>query len=210
MTCASCVNTIESFVGAQEGVHKVRVALLTEKAEVEFDEGGVKEAIETVGYEAEIIVQATDGTVNLVIQGLTCESDAAGIVDLLKQEAGVLDASINATTGMARVRAALSLVTTNKRTLLLHALIFLACVTVGGRSGTIRLRRPRGQGGDRFDRTGWSLHRPTCCTGYQHRVAAKEKRDQGLVDFPPHIAKKKHEPSPHPSQKKQKTGEERF
>ena len=189
MTCASCVNTIESFVGAQEGVHKVRVALLTEKAEVEFDEGvidegGVKEAIETVGYEAEIIVQATDGTVNLVIQGLTCESDAATIVDLLKQEAGVLDASINVTTGMARVRAALSLVTTNKRTLLLHALVFLAHVTGGG-SGTIRLQRPRGPRGARFYRTGWSLHGPTCCTGYQHRVAAKEKRDQGLVGFPP-------------------------
>jgi len=111
MTCASCVATIESFVGSQEGVHRVRVALLTEKAEVKFDESlideaGVKEAVETIGYEAEIIEEATDGTVKFVLQGITDEADATSIMQLLKQQPGVVDASVNATTGMAKASVA--------------------------------------------------------------------------------------------------------
>lgn len=37
MTCASCVATIEKYLGNQEGVVKVGVNLLTKRADVEFD-----------------------------------------------------------------------------------------------------------------------------------------------------------------------------
>ena len=60
MTCAACVNTIESYVKSQDGVEKVSVGLLAEKAEVYYkkskiNEEQIREAIEDVGYTAMIL-----------------------------------------------------------------------------------------------------------------------------------------------------------
>ena len=60
MTCAACVATIESYVGCQDGVVNVSVALLAERAEVVFkpDEISpeqIKDAIDDVGFEGEVL-----------------------------------------------------------------------------------------------------------------------------------------------------------
>lgn len=39
MTCASCVANIERNIKKVEGVHKILVALMAQKAEVQFDPG---------------------------------------------------------------------------------------------------------------------------------------------------------------------------
>ena len=56
MTCASCVNRIERFVGKVDGVDEVTVNLATEKATIRFDAtlttvGELKGAVHNAGYE---------------------------------------------------------------------------------------------------------------------------------------------------------------
>ena len=56
MTCASCVNRIERFLGRAEGVTQANVNLATERATVRFDPGvidraGIVATIEAAGYE---------------------------------------------------------------------------------------------------------------------------------------------------------------
>ncbi len=56
MTCASCVNRIERFLGRTEGVAEANVNLATERATVRFDPAlvdrtGIVAAIEAAGYE---------------------------------------------------------------------------------------------------------------------------------------------------------------
>jgi Cu+-exporting ATPase len=56
MTCASCVNRIERFLGRAEGVSQANVNLATERATVHFDPAvidrtGIVAAIEAAGYE---------------------------------------------------------------------------------------------------------------------------------------------------------------
>ncbi len=65
MTCASCVNTIENYVGNLEGVKSVSVNLTTEKAFIEFDPNviGVRdliEAVSDVGYKASLSSETVD------------------------------------------------------------------------------------------------------------------------------------------------------
>lgn len=65
MTCASCVNTIENYVGSLEGVKSVSVNLTTEKAFIEFDPDviGVRDLIEAVsdiGYQASLSSETVD------------------------------------------------------------------------------------------------------------------------------------------------------
>lgn len=55
MSCASCVNRIQTELSKLDGVHKAAVNLLTESATVEFDPtrigfGALKKSIEQVGY----------------------------------------------------------------------------------------------------------------------------------------------------------------
>lgn len=63
MTCASCVNTIESFLQTTPGVVKATVSLLAERAEVEYDPSqiddpeAIRTAIEDVGYTATTLTE---------------------------------------------------------------------------------------------------------------------------------------------------------
>jgi Cu+-exporting ATPase len=66
MTCASCVNRIERFLGKADGVQEASVNLATERATVRFDPGlidraGIVSTIESAGYEVRPEVIA-DGT----------------------------------------------------------------------------------------------------------------------------------------------------
>jgi len=108
MTCASCVSVIENYMGCQEGVGNVSVALLTEKAEVEYDPGKTDEetlrkAIEEVGYTAETMVVNRKGSVALIVEGMTCGSCVGRIESGLKGKRGVRSATVSSVTGTATV-----------------------------------------------------------------------------------------------------------
>ncbi|PRP88031.1 hypothetical protein PROFUN_04459 [Planoprotostelium fungivorum] len=110
MTCGACVATIENYVGCQDGVISVSVALLSEKAEVYYDyniteEEKVREAIEDVGFQAKILEQKqTKGdVVNLSIGGMTCASCVSIIENVVGSHTGVKEISVNLTTNSAKV-----------------------------------------------------------------------------------------------------------
>ena len=109
MTCAACVSIIESYLGSKEGIRNVTIALLTEKAEVTYQEGtisreAIRDAVNDVGYEAEILEEVVqEGAVSLIVEGMTCGSCAGSIENVLKQHPGVITASVNHVTNLAKV-----------------------------------------------------------------------------------------------------------
>ena len=109
MTCASCVATIENYVGGQEGIKDITIALLTEKAEVTYDAGettqeAVREAISGLGFEAEIIeVSVGEGKVTLIVEGMTCSSCSGSIENVLQGTPGILSATVSHVTNQAKV-----------------------------------------------------------------------------------------------------------
>ncbi|CAN5797852.1 heavy metal translocating P-type ATPase [soil metagenome] len=78
MTCASCVNRIERFLRATDGVHEASVNLATERANVHFDPGLVgraelEHAVESAGYG---VRQEAQGAASADL-GAAAEADAA-------------------------------------------------------------------------------------------------------------------------------------
>lgn len=107
MTCASCVNTIENYVGSQDGVKSVKVNLLAETALVEFDSSINPEQIvewtDEIGYGAEIVEEQPVGTINLDIDGMTCASCVNTIESYVGSLEGIKSISVNLTTEKAKV-----------------------------------------------------------------------------------------------------------
>jgi copper chaperone CopZ len=66
MTCAACVNTIESYLQTTPGIAKATVSLLAERAEVEYDPSqisdpiAIKDFIEEIGYTAKPLNEVRD------------------------------------------------------------------------------------------------------------------------------------------------------
>ncbi|KAJ3195461.1 hypothetical protein HK101_012028 [Irineochytrium annulatum] len=84
MTCASCVNSIESQLRKMDGVLSCTVALLAERAEVHYDPvlltpQAIADAIEDIGFEASVIVKEAAGVVDLQIFGMHCASCSSKI-----------------------------------------------------------------------------------------------------------------------------------
>ncbi|MHA2328297.1 MAG: heavy metal translocating P-type ATPase [Candidatus Hodarchaeales archaeon] len=111
MTCASCVNTIETGVNKIDGVRDISVNLMTEKAKVTFDPQktnieGLIQAVEKTGYGAtNITIPAQTGkqSVNLAITGMTCANCVNTIESALIKQDGILKASVNLATEKAQV-----------------------------------------------------------------------------------------------------------
>ncbi|MBI2910880.1 MAG: heavy metal translocating P-type ATPase, partial [Chloroflexi bacterium] len=111
MTCASCVAHVEKALKRLPGVADAAVNLATERARVSYDPAAVQvkqmvEAVEEVGYGAE--VPRDDGAVrvDLAITGMTCASCVAHVEKALKGVAGVRSASVNLATERATVEYA--------------------------------------------------------------------------------------------------------
>lgn len=109
MTCASCVNSIEKTVGVQHGVHSIKVSLLAERATVEYDPLAIDpekiaDAIRDAGFEADVIVQKQDDTIDLKVFGMTCASCVNSIERGLRNLPGVISASVNLMTESAKVQ----------------------------------------------------------------------------------------------------------
>lgn len=108
MTCASCVGTIESYLSTFPAVKSCKVALLSEKAEIEYipsliSEEELKEAIEEIGFTVQVREELQRNEFLLIVDGMTCSSCVASIENYLKSSKGVLEASVNLITKKAKV-----------------------------------------------------------------------------------------------------------
>ncbi len=108
MTCASCVQTIENYVGKKDGIKNIQINLLAEEAEVEFDpnsvdENTVMEWVSDIGYKAKPLEESQQGEVILDIEGMTCASCVNTIQSYVGSLEGVKEVSINLTTEKGRV-----------------------------------------------------------------------------------------------------------
>lgn len=66
MTCASCVDSIERNLSKVEGIHAVRVALLSHKAEVKYNPeyiipSQIAYLIDELGFRAEVLETVETG-----------------------------------------------------------------------------------------------------------------------------------------------------
>ena len=110
MTCASCTGAITQALSRLPGVHDVCVSLLSNSATALLDNnvivGDVLEAIKTIGYEAEVasaqplnsgITFEMDGPlhVTLFVGGMTCAACSSTVTQLLSEQEGVTDVSVN-------------------------------------------------------------------------------------------------------------------
>lgn len=108
MTCSSCVNTITKYISGQEGIDEIKVNLLGEKAEIEYDPQLLKinqltEFFEDVGFSAKPVEEAPIGVINLDITGMTCSSCTNTISKYISSLDGVSDISVNLSTERARI-----------------------------------------------------------------------------------------------------------
>ncbi|KXB32609.1 copper-transporting ATPase [Dechloromonas denitrificans] len=108
MNCASCVSRVEKALKHLTGVTEVSVNLATEEASLktmpEVPAGDLAEAVRKAGYD--VMTQS----VELQIDGMSCDSCVGRVEKALSKVPGVLSASVNLATEKATV-AALSGVT---------------------------------------------------------------------------------------------------
>uniref|UniRef100_A0A673KX94 P-type Cu(+) transporter n=1 Tax=Sinocyclocheilus rhinocerous TaxID=307959 RepID=A0A673KX94_9TELE len=111
MTCASCVANIERNLKNEHGVHSVLVALMASKAEVRFspsiiDPQRIAEFIRELGFTASVMenYDGSDGTLELVVRGMTCASCVHKIESNLMKQKGILYASVALATNKAHIR----------------------------------------------------------------------------------------------------------
>ncbi|KAF8518953.1 copper P-type ATPase CtaA [Hysterangium stoloniferum] len=108
MTCGACVESIESMLRNQDGIHSVKVALLAERGVVEFDPklwttGKVIEEISDIGFDAtEIPLNAAD-TVTLRIFGMTCSSCTSTVETELGALPGITSVSVSLATETCQI-----------------------------------------------------------------------------------------------------------
>ncbi|KJE97126.1 hypothetical protein CAOG_010080 [Capsaspora owczarzaki ATCC 30864] len=125
MTCASCVNSIESAIQVLPGVLHVTVSLLAGRCDVDFDpskEAAVSEesicaAINDMGFDASILPPPREsGKAVLEVTGMTCASCVASIEQSIGRLPGVESIAINLLGATAHVSFAPE--TTNLRTII--------------------------------------------------------------------------------------------
>ncbi|XP_059377243.1 copper-transporting ATPase 1-like isoform X2 [Carassius carassius] len=111
MTCASCVANIERNLKNKHGVHSVLVALMAGKAEVRYsasiiDPQRIAEFIRELGFTASVMedYDGSDGTLELVVRGMTCASCVHKIESNLMKQKGILYASVALATNKAHIR----------------------------------------------------------------------------------------------------------
>ena len=82
MTCASCVDSIERNLGKVEGIHSVRVALLSHKAEVKYNPeyiipSQIAHLINELGFRAEVLETVEQGVdvIDLNVSGREEENE---------------------------------------------------------------------------------------------------------------------------------------
>ncbi|GAA5904874.1 heavy metal translocating P-type ATPase [Sporobolomyces salmoneus] len=108
MTCGACVASIEGGLKGQEGILNVTVALLAERAVIDYDAANwtpekLAEEIEDMGFEATPLEPVAEDTVILRVYGMTCGSCVSAIESALRSSPGILKVSVALATERATV-----------------------------------------------------------------------------------------------------------
>ncbi|KAH7318872.1 heavy metal translocatin [Rhizoctonia solani] len=108
MTCGACVKSIEDGLRSQPGIHSIQVALLAERAVVEYDpvvwtDDKIAEEISDMGFDATIIPTSATSTLALRIFGMTCGSCVATIEKQVSALPGVLSVAVSLPTERAQI-----------------------------------------------------------------------------------------------------------
>jgi len=109
MTCASCVSRIEEGLRQTTGVSKANVNFASQKAIVEYDSNRVnakalQDKINNLGYEALIDTSGSDQEKAIIsVGGMTCAACVRRVENALNSVEGVVESSVNLTTGRATV-----------------------------------------------------------------------------------------------------------
>lgn len=109
MTCSSCVANIERNMLKVDGIKNVLVNLMAQKGEVKFDPAYIMPSqiatqITELGYPATVIESETagQGTVELIIDGMTCASCVHLIESTLMRRPGIISANVALATSKGR------------------------------------------------------------------------------------------------------------
>ena len=110
MTCANCVSTVERNIKKVQGVESALVNLSSERAAVAFDGeparlNEILDRIVRAGY------GVAKGEVEILVQGLSDDSDARRLERLLLEQTGVMEAAVSFTTEKLRIAFIPTLVT---------------------------------------------------------------------------------------------------
>ncbi|KAG0253237.1 hypothetical protein BG011_006479 [Mortierella polycephala] len=108
MTCASCVASIEKSLKGTPGLISIKVALLAERATIEYVDGVVTpreiaDKIDDIGFTAAPIIERREDTVDLQVYGMTCASCVNSIESELRKMPGIISASVSLTLQSAKV-----------------------------------------------------------------------------------------------------------
>ncbi|CAB1324990.1 unnamed protein product, partial [Coregonus sp. 'balchen'] len=111
MTCASCVANIERNLKNEHGIYSVLVALMASKAEVRYnpevmDPLKIAEYVRELGFTASVMenYEGSDGSLELVVRGMTCASCVHKIESSLMKEKGIVYASVALATNKAHIK----------------------------------------------------------------------------------------------------------
>ncbi|KAJ3542134.1 hypothetical protein NM688_g6004 [Phlebia brevispora] len=108
MTCGACVESIESMLRTQPGIHSVKVALLAERGVVDYDPekwtpDKITNEISDIGFDASIIPPARADTVTLRIYGMTCSSCTSAVEKGLSALPGITSVAVALATETCKI-----------------------------------------------------------------------------------------------------------
>jgi len=99
MSCASCVNNIESALNKTAGVDKATINITNDTGQVSFDETKLTEAdiltvVKNSGYEA-VVAQPKKDKMSMRVEGMTCATCVNRVEQTLKKLNGVQNVTVN-------------------------------------------------------------------------------------------------------------------
>ena len=109
MTCGSCVASIEKMLGQKPGIESVTVALLAERATVVYDAAStwtpdkLVEAIDDIGFDAQVVPERAEDAVTLSVFGMTCSSCTSSLEHALMRVDGVVSCNVSLTLQRAQI-----------------------------------------------------------------------------------------------------------
>ncbi|KAK0136147.1 Copper-transporting ATPase 1 [Merluccius polli] len=111
MTCASCVANIERNLKNEPGIYSVLVALMASKAEVRYNADiteplKIAECVRELGFTSSVMenYEGSDGSLELVVRGMTCASCVHKIESNLMKQEGIIYVSVALATNKAHVK----------------------------------------------------------------------------------------------------------
>ena len=102
MSCAGCAASVEAALRRTPGVHEAAISLAEKRARVSYDPAkadvnALAEAVKSQGYDVPLATQ------DFAVTGMTCAGCAANVSRAIGRVPGVIDATVDAVTGTARV-----------------------------------------------------------------------------------------------------------